>query len=241
MKAMVFAAGLGTRLRPLTDTMPKALVPINGTPLLEHVLVKIKQAGILEVVVNVHHFSQQIIDFLEEKQNFGISIQISDESNELLETGGGLRKALTLLGENEPILLHNVDILSNLNLSELITTHQATDGATLVVSKRNTSRYLLFDKNMALAGWHNVKTNELRPSSVNWESLHALAFSGIQIVSPQLLSSMADMPKRFSIIDFYLKMMNTTPIRAYIPSDYRMIDVGKIDTLNTAEEFIQTL
>lgn len=238
---MVFAAGLGTRLRPLTDTMPKALVPINGTPLLEHVLVKIKQAGILEVVVNVHHFSQQIIDFLEEKQNFGISIQISDESNELLETGGGLRKALTLLGENEPILLHNVDILSNLNLSELITTHQATDGATLVVSKRNTSRYLLFDENMALAGWHNVKTNELRPSSVNWESLHALAFSGIQIVSPQLLSSMADMPKRFSIIDFYLKMMNAMPIRAYIPSDYRMIDVGKIDTLNTAEEFIQTL
>lgn len=238
---MVFAAGLGTRLRPLTDTMPKALVPINATPLLEHVLVKIKQAGILEVVVNVHHFSQQIIDFLEEKQNFGISIQISDESNELLETGGGLRKALTLLGENEPILLHNVDILSNLNLSELITTHQATDGATLVVSTRNTSRYLLFDENMALAGWHNVKTNELRPSSVNWESLHALAFSGIQIVSPQLFSSMADMPKRFSIIDFYLKMMNTTPIRAYIPSDYRMIDVGKIDTLNTAEEFIQTL
>lgn len=238
---MVFAAGLGTRLRPLTDTMPKALVPINGTTLLEHVLVKIKQAGIQEVVVNVHHFSQQIIDFLEEKQNFGISIQISDESNELLETGGGLRKALTLLGENEPILLHNVDILSNLNLSELITTHQATDGAALVVSKRNTSRYLLFDENMALAGWHNVKTNELRPSSVNWESLHALAFSGIQIVSPQLLSSMADMPKRFSIIDFYLKMMNTMPIRAYIPSDYRMIDVGKIDTLNTAEEFIQTL
>ena len=238
---MVFAAGLGTRLRPLTDTMPKALVPINGTPLLEHVLVKIKHAGIQEVVVNVHHFSQQIIDFLEEKQNFGISIQISDESNELLETGGGLRKALTLLGENEPILLHNVDILSNINLSELITTHQATDGATLVVSKRNTSRYLLFDENMALAGWHNLKTNELRPSSVNWESLHALAFSGIQIVSPQLLSSMADMPKRFSIIDFYLKMMNTTPIRAYIPSDYRMIDVGKIDTLNTAEEFIQTL
>ena len=238
---MVFAAGLGTRLRPLTDTMPKALVPINGTPLLEHVLLKIKQAGIQEVVVNVHHFSQQIIDFLEEKQNFGISIQISDESNELLETGGGLRKALNLLGENEPILLHNVDILSNLNLSELITTHQATDGATLVVSKRNTSRYLLFDENMALAGWHNVKTNELRPSSVNWESLHALAFSGIQIVSPPLLSSMADMPKRFSIIDFYLKMMNTTPIRAYIPSDYRMIDVGKIDTLNTAEEFIQTL
>ena len=238
---MVFAAGLGTRLRPLTDTMPKALVPINGTPLLEHVLVKIKQAGIQEVVVNVHHFSQQIIDFLEEKQNFGISIQISDESDELLETGGGLRKALTLLGENEPILLHNVDILSNLNLLELITMHQATDGATLVVSKRNTSRYLLFDENMALAGWSNVKTNELRPSSVNWESLHALAFSGIQIVSPQLLSSMADMPKRFSIIDFYLKMMNTIPIRAYIPSDYRMIDVGKIDTLNTAEEFIQTL
>ena len=238
---MVFAAGLGTRLRPLTDTMPKALVPINGTPLLEHVLVKIKQAGIQEVVVNVHHFSQQIIDFLEEKQNFGISIQISDESDELLETGGGLRKVLTLLGENEPILLHNVDILSNLNLLELITMHQATDGATLVVSKRNTSRYLLFDENMALAGWSNVKTNELRPSSVNWESLHALAFSGIQIVSPQLLSSMADMPERFSIIDFYLKMMNTMPIRAYIPSDYRMIDVGKIDTLNTAEEFIQTL
>ena len=241
MKAMVFAAGLGSRLRPLTDTMPKALVPINCIPLLEHVLLKIKQTGIQEVVVNVHHFSQQIIDFLSSKQNFGISIQISDESNELLETGGGLRKALTLLGEDEPILLHNVDILSNLNLTDLITTHHSNDGATLVVSERNTSRYLLFDEEMALAGWHNVKTNELRPASVNLESLRPLAFSGIQIVSPGVLPYMADMPVRFSIIDFYLKIMNTLPIRAYIPSDYRMIDVGKIDTLHTAEEFIQTL
>lgn len=238
---MVFAAGLGSRLRPLTDMIPKALVPINGMPLLEHVLLKIKGAGIQDVVVNVHHFSQQIIDFLSSKENFGLSIQISDESDELLETGGGLRKALNLLGEAEPVLLHNVDILSNLDLSHLMASHCETDGATLVVSERTTSRYLLFDKENTLAGWHNIKTNELRPSSVNVEYLRPLAFSGIQVVSPKVLAYLNDMPTRFSIIDFYLKVMHLTPIRAYIPSNYSMIDVGKIDTLHTAEEFVQTI
>lgn len=240
MKAMVFAAGLGSRLRPLTDTMPKALVPINGTPLLEHILLKLKQSGIKEVVVNVHHFAQQIIDFLIDKQNFGLTIHISDETEQLLETGGGLRKACCYLGNSEPVLLHNVDILSNLHLPTFIQTHNSNDAATLVVSQRETSRYLLFDENQRMCGWRNMKTNEVKPQELAIQSLHHLAFSGIQIISPQALQHLEQMPERFSIIDFYLHVMNTMPIRAYIPSEYKMIDVGKIDTLQAADHFLKT-
>ena len=241
MKAMVFAAGLGSRLRPLTDTMPKALVPIQGVPLLEHVLLKIKQSGINQVVVNVHHFADQIIDFLAKNQNFGMDIYISDERDELLETGGGLRKACQYVGCDQPLLLHNVDILSNLSLVDFIQSHKSSDGATLVVSERDTSRYLLFDENFRMRAWQNTKTQEVKPAGCTIEHLQQFAFSGIQIISPEMLACLAEMPTRFSIIDFYLKMVERFSIRAYIPQDYRMIDVGKIDTLQAAESFLNTL
>ena len=154
MKAMIFAAGLGTRLKPLTDHMPKALVPVAGKPMLEHVIEKLKASGFNEIVINVHHFGNQIIDFLKEKDNFGIQIWISDETEELLDTGGGIKKAAHFF--DEPFLVHNADILSNVNLKDLYEFHQASkNDATLLVSPRKTVRYLLFNEENRLCGWVN--------------------------------------------------------------------------------------
>ena len=152
---MIFAAGLGTRLKPLTDTMPKALVPVAGQPLLWHVIQKLKSAGYERIVVNVHHFAQQIIDYLQANNNFGLDIRISDETSGLLETGGGIRKALPLFDQDSPILIHNVDILSNVDLTAL-----PTNAPLLVVSQRQTKRYLLFDDDLRLQGWTNIETGE---------------------------------------------------------------------------------
>ena len=147
MKAMIFAAGLGSRLKPLTDTMPKALVPIAGRPMLEHVILKLKASGFTEIVINIHHFGEQILDFLKENDNFGLTIHISDERDQLLDTGGGVKKARTFFeNSNEPFLVHNVDILSDIDLKELYDYHLQNGGvATLLASQRKTSRYLLFD------------------------------------------------------------------------------------------------
>ena len=146
MKAMIFAAGLGTRLKPLTDHMPKALVPVNGRPMLEHVILKLKQSGFNELVINIHHFGEQIIDFLEANQNFGLTIHISDEREQLLDTGGGIKKAAPFFQGNEPFLIHNVDILSDTDLKALYEYHlHSGNDATLLASKRTTARYLLFD------------------------------------------------------------------------------------------------
>lgn len=156
-QAMIFAAGLGTRLKPLTDTMPKALVPVGGQPLLYHVVMRLKEAGFERIVVNVHHFADQIIDYLKVNENFGLDIRISDEREQLLETGGGIKKAMPLFDPNSPILIHNVDILSNLDLRRL-----PMDAPLLVVSQRQTKRYLLFDDDMRLQGWTNIETGELK-------------------------------------------------------------------------------
>ena len=147
MKAMIFAAGLGSRLKPLTDTMPKALVPVAGCPMLEHVILKLKASGFTEIVINIHHFGEQIIDFLKTNNDFGLTIHISDERDRLLDTGGGIRKArLFFENSGEPFLVHNVDILSDMNLKELYDSHmQSGSVATLLASRRTTSRYLLFD------------------------------------------------------------------------------------------------
>ena len=161
-QAMIFAAGLGTRLRPLTDTMPKALVRVGGEPLLWHVIMNLKAGGFERIVVNVHHFADQIIDYLKANSNFGLDIRISDESNQLLDTGGGIRKAVPLFDPSSPILIHNVDILSNTNLAKLYDS-AANHDATLLVSKRETSRYLIFDDEMRLREWINVKTGERKP------------------------------------------------------------------------------
>lgn len=241
MKAMIFAAGLGTRLKPLTDSMPKALVPVGGQPLLQHLLLKMKAAGINDIIVNVHHFAQQIIDFISTNDSFGLNIHISDETDELLETGGGLRKALPQIGEDEPVLVHNVDILSNLDFQHLIAAHNPNDAATLVVSQRSTSRYLLFDDNRCLCGWTNITTQQVKPEGIDAGKYKPLAFSGIQVISPRLFQYMQDMPKRFSLIDLYLHTLDKENLSAYVPTDFRMMDVGKIDTLADADLFAEQL
>ena len=176
MKAMIFAAGLGSRLKPLTDTKPKALIEVAGKPMLEHVILKLKASGFNEIVINVHHFADQILDFLQANHNFGVDIHISDETEELLDTGGGLEKAGKYFispchEDKNGILLHNVDILSNCNLQDLIRFHQQTPDvyATMLVSRRITSRYLLFDDNNLLCGWINKTTGEVKPAGLKYE------------------------------------------------------------------------
>ena len=242
-QAMIFAAGLGTRLKPLTDTMPKALVKVDGQPLLWHIVMKLKGAGYERIVVNVHHFAQQIVDYLKAHDNFGLDIRISDESDQLLETGGGIKKALPLFDPTEPILIHNVDILSNLDLNAL-----PTDVPLLVVSRRQTKRYLLFDDDMRLQGWTNIETGEVKgpvanlsPLSSLLSPLEKLAFSGIHLFHPSLAHLLSEWPDRFPIMDFYLKACADHVIRGYEATDLRLLDVGKLDTLEEANEFIKQL
>ncbi len=241
MKALIFAAGLGTRLKPLTDTMPKALVPIDGKPLLEHVIQKLKAAGFDQIIVNVHHFPDQIIEFLKSKNNFDIRIEVSDERNNLLDTGGGIKKAGWFFDDGKPFLVHNVDILSNIDLQSLYQQHLETSPlATLVVSERDTFRYFLFDKEARLKGWINEKTGEVRPDNfTNAELFHKLAFSGIQVLSPDVFKLMDHLPDHFSIVDFYLQNAFNEEIKAYIPTEFKMIDVGKLNVLDEAEQFVR--
>jgi len=247
MKAMIFAAGLGTRLKPLTDTLPKALLPLAGKTLLQWQIEQLKAAGIPDIVVNIHHFGQQIIDYLAANSNFGCTIQVSDEREALLETGGGLLKASALLGEGSPILVCNVDILSNIDLKQLIAAHKPENLATVVVSNRETQRYLLFDGEGVLHGWTNRKTGEFRPSAAANEDLVPMAFSGMQIVSPRFFDALRhtrdEKGDKFSLIDAYLSVVerNAGTIRAFVPRNYRMMDVGKIDQLTEAEHFAESL
>ena len=245
MKALIFAAGLGTRLRPLTDSLPKALVPVGGEPLLHHVICKLRAAGYDELVVNVHHFASQVIDYLS-AHDFGVSIRISDESALLRETGGGIAFARGLLEPLEgPFLVHNVDILSNLDLAWLREQTRPEALATLVVSERKTSRYLLFGEDMRLKGWTNVQTGGVRSPYPAEELKHcrALAFSGIHNLSPAIFDAFreADMPERFPIMDFYIQACGKHPIYGVVPNNLQLVDVGKLDTLAAAEEFISSI
>ncbi len=279
---MIFAAGLGTRLRPLTDTMPKALVPLGGKTLLQYQIERLREADICDIIINVHHFPEQIIDYLQTNNNFDCNIAISDEREQLLETGGGLRKAQWFLAPSdsrnavetqlaaspiinytrtdnaitgdaasdvstsntEPFLVCNVDILSNIDLKALIRAHKAEDIATVVVSPRETQRYLLFDDELRMHGWMNIKTGEVRGnyqlSIINYQ-LQKLAFSGMQILSPRIFTHMDAFPEKFSLIDLYVSICQTETIRAFVPQDYRMMDVGKIDHLSEAEAFALSL
>lgn len=241
MKALIFAAGLGTRLKPLTDTMPKALVPIDGKPLLEHVILKLKAAGFNQIIVNVHHFPDQIIDFLKSKNNFDLRIEVSDERDKLLDTGGGVKKAKWFFDDGKPFLVHNVDILSNIDLQSLYQQHLETSPlATLVVSERDTFRYFLFDKEARLKGWINEKTGEVRPENLtNTELFNKLAFSGIQVLSPEVFKLMDHFSDHFSIVDFYLRNAAQQQIKAYVPQALKMIDVGKLNVLTEAEQFVR--
>jgi len=237
---MIFAAGLGTRLKPMTDIMPKALVPIAGKPLLEHVILKLKASKFDEIIVNVHHFPNQIIDFLKANNNFGIRIEVSDERDFLLDTGGGIKKAAWFFNDGKPFLVHNVDILSNIDLQALYNEHLKTNSmATLVVSKRDTFRYLLFDNEQKLNGWINEKTGETKPVKFNDISgFNKLAFAGIQILSPEIFELMDKLESKFPIMDFYLSNAQNQKISGYIPQNFKMMDVGKLDVLDEAEKFV---
>ena len=241
-QAMIFAAGLGTRLKPLTDTMPKALVRVGGQPLLWHVIQKLKQAGYERIVVNVHHFAQQIIDYLRDNDNFGLDIRISDETSGLLETGGGIRKALPLFDPQSPILIHNVDILSNIDLTKCLTLCEGGNpDALLLVSRRQTKRYLLFDDEMILDGWTNIETGEVKSPypGLDPTDCKQLAFSGIHIIWPRVYPLLSEMPERFGIIDFYLKYCHQCAFLGYEKQDLRLLDVGKLDSLEQAEQFLE--
>ena len=256
MKAMIFAAGLGTRLKPLTDNMPKALVPLAGKTLLQWQIERLKAAGITDIVVNVHHFPDMIINYLNEHDNFGCNIQVSDERDMLLETGGGLRKAQKFLTSTlspldaSPILVCNVDILSNIDLSTLINAYNPEEMGVVVVSARDTQRYLLFDANNRLCGWTNVATGEMRGEEAIrqkaiGEELKMLAFSGMQVLNPRIFDRMDAVLQakgdKFSLIDLYLSIAEKEILRAFIPENYRMMDVGKINQISEAETFAQAL
>ncbi len=226
--AMIFAAGLGTRLYPLTKDKPKALVEINGQTLLQTVIEKITAAGITDIVVNVHHFSQLVKDYLA-THSFEANIQISDETDCLLDTGGGLKFAEQLLKSADHILLHNVDILSNIDLNELIISHIRNESlATLAVKERPTSRYLIFDKEtMQLCGWKNVKTGESLESRRTDNPLQ-LAFSGIHVVSKEIFP-MIPAGKKISMTPLYVEMAKTQNIHGYLHQQDQWMDVGKYE------------
>lgn len=246
MNILILAAGLGTRLRPLTDTMPKALVPVGGKPLLQILIEKIKrQCDDPHVVINIHHHGQQIIDFVEANHSFDIPIAISDERDQLLDTGGAIKKAMPLFRQSAPVLIHNVDILSDINLPDVYHAHLsgADRLATLVVSRRNTSRYLLFGSDSCLAGWTNVSTGEVRSpyNDLEPEKYDRYAFSGIHVVAPQIAELMSGWPERFSIIDFYLSVCHRTKVAAHVMEGMQLVDVGRLDTLAQAENAITTM
>ncbi len=237
-KAMVFAAGLGTRLKPLTDTMPKALVPLNGRPLLEILTARLNKAGFDEIVVNVHHFAEQIKQWTQDRKG----IRLSDESDCLLETGGGIRHAAPLLRDAERFLIHNVDILSNVDLDAFWQTGAKAD-AMLLVSERQTQRYLLFNEDMRLVGWTNIATGEVKTpyEDLDITRCRRLAFAGIHQMHTSLIDRMQGWPDKFSIIEFYLSVCKDYDIRGYVQPDLKMMDVGKLDTLAQAEAFAKEL
>lgn len=244
MKAMIFAAGLGTRLKPLTDTMPKALVPVDGHPLLEIQIRRLMEAGVTDIVINVHHFADQIRDFIDRNGGFGANVRFSDETERLLETGGGIKKAAPLLQDGDtsvPFLVHNVDILSDVDLRAFCEAGQGR-AAMLLVSPRSTQRYLLFDNENRLVGWTNVKTGEVRTPypQLDVENCRKYAFAGIHLFSPSLFPEFEAWGEAFSIIDFYLSVCDRIPIYAYCKEDLRLIDVGKLDTLARAEDFLRS-
>lgn len=240
MKTMIFAAGMGTRLKPMTDHMPKALVPIGGRPLLQILLQKLSQCGCKEAVINVHHFADMIEEWCRENVS-DIDIRFSDEREDLLETGGGIRHAMPLLSGSR-FLIHNVDIISNADLSHFYAKGEGK-AALLLVSERKTQRYLLFDDEMRLVGWINDATGQVKSPYPDLcpEKYRRYAFSGIHQMDPMMFGQFDNWPKRFGIIDFYLSVCHQIPVYGFIQDNFKMMDVGKVDTLQLAEQFLAEL
>jgi len=240
MKAMIFAAGKGTRLKPLTDNLPKALVKVHNIPLLEHVILKLKKSGVTEIIINVHYLSNQIIDFLKEKNNFDIRIEISDETDLLLDTGGGLKKAAWFFDDNKPFIVHNVDIISEINLEELYNYHVANNAlATLAMSKRNSSRYFLMNTENQLCGWENTQT-KVKIISKSANKLTQLAFSGIHVINPEIFSFF-DKDQLFSITSMYLELSKKKIIKGYVHENKNWFDIGTKEKLQKAEIYLKTV
>ena len=238
MKAIIFAAGLGTRLRPLTNDKPKALVEVNGQTLLEITIRRLVGFGYKDIIVNVHHFADKVEKCLKDNDGFGANIIISDERGQLLETGGGLKKVANFLEGNEPFLVHNVDVIHDLDLKQLYHQHQQSNAlATLAVRRRSTSRYLIFSPKMQLRGWQNIKTGEVKLSKRSVGQLNLYAFSGIHIISPIFLDLLTEEGK--SIIQPYLRLAKTETIQGFDHSDSYWIDVGKLDSLEAAKRYLK--
>jgi len=239
MKAMILAAGRGTRLKPMTDTIPKALIPVKGVPMLEHAILKLKAAGFTQIVINIHHFGEQIIDFLNSKNNFGLTVAISDERASLLDTGGGIKQARFFLDGDEPFLVHNVDIFSNVDLKEMYNAHVNSGAlATLLGSQRQTPRQLLFNADGRLCGWRNRDTGEVKspaqsPAFEFDPSRHSeYAFGGVYVISPEIFALMEDRSGKFPIIDFFLSICSDQPVHLYTKEGLQLIDAGKVKELN---------
>ncbi|GHT67374.1 mannose-1-phosphate guanylyltransferase [Bacteroidia bacterium] len=236
MQCLLLSAGLGTRLKPLTDTMSKALVPIAGVPLLERQIRHLVRQGVTRFVVNVHYFAQQIKDFLQQHHNFDCDIVISDERQMLLDTGGALQKALPLFDSAQPILIHNVDIIANICLADVYDYHRKNDAmATLVVSERNSSRSFLFNSRQQLCGWRNNKTGEEKQAVATAETLIPLAFAGIHIANPRIGALLSSFPPKFSIVDAYLAVAEHQRVLAYNIGKENVLDVGTIEKYEQAQ------
>lgn len=264
MKAMILAAGLGTRLKPWTLSHPKALVPVGGVPMLERIVRKLEREGFDNIIINIHHFGDQIIDFVASRE-WSANISISDERGRLLDTGGGILNASQLLlQDNSPVLIHNVDILSSADLGWLMKTHQEQeDAVSLLVSNRKSSRKLIFDDRMRLMGWHNLSTGALRRSGLatdsEWDVIEKTAtgetlaadnkfsefsFSGISVldvtkVIPLMSSIMGS--QVFPIMDFFLSKENRLNQRGVLDANLQLIDIGKPETLAEAASMLQMI
>jgi NDP-sugar pyrophosphorylase family protein len=236
MKAMILAAGLGTRLKPFTDKHPKALAVVNNKTILQRNIEYLASFGITEILINVHHFADQLIDFVKKNKGFGSNISFSDERDEVLETGGGIKKARWFFEKDkESFIVMNVDVLTDMNLNKMIAQHQSDQAlATLAVSSRTTSRYFLFDEFDLLCGWRNVKTGEEKISCKS-ENYIEKAFSGMHVISPEIFP-LIKMEGKFSMVDVYLELAKTNAIKAFDHTDSKFIDVGKPESILKAEK-----
>jgi len=241
MRAMILAAGLGTRLKPLTDSTPKALIKIKEHTLLELQIKKLKTEGFDRIIINVHHFADKIKDYLEQNNFSDCSIEISDESKKLLDTGGGLKKAAHFFRDDKPFIIYNVDLLSNISLKKLMEFHLASKSiATLAVQKRESSRKFLFDNNNILCGWINEKSGEKINTKDEQSELFPYSFSGIQVIDPKLFKYFPNKDV-FSLVEFYLTAAKREKIIGYVHNEDEWIDLGKTENLSEAEKVFERI
>lgn len=239
MKGMIFAAGLGTRLRPLTDNRPKALVEVGGMTMLERVICRLRDAGVTSIVINVHHFPDMVISFLS-GHDFGVEVIVSDERSCLLDTGGGVLRARRWLDGEKPVIIHNADILTDFPICGMVERHQQSGAvATLLTSHRQSSRALLFDDSMTMRGWMRTDGSEILPNGLDIKALSPLAFGGVHIISPDIFPLLENYSRChgevFPIIPFYLSVCGLTSIKGYNPSKpYKWFDIGTPAKLESA-------